>query len=320
MTATTPRSVAVPTPADLDWAASVVAGQLRPTPLLELPVPGAGAVLAKLETVQPTGSFKPRGALAALAGYAAAGRRVIASSAGNHGLGVAFAAARLGVPATIVVPRKASRAKVETLRELGADLVQHGNGYEEAERYALELAGDGAVFVSPYNDRYVLAGQASCAAEILADVEGDCTLLVPVGGGALLGGSVLRARGRPGVRVVGVEAAASPALSTSVARAGDVTVPVGDTLADGLAGNMEPGSVTREIAASGVHAFVSVTEPEIAAAIRFLATRCGLVVEGSGAVGIAALMAGKVAVHGTPVTILSGRNIAADTLAGILGG
>jgi threonine dehydratase len=312
-----PRSVQTPTEADLRDAAALVAKQLRPTPLVELPVPGAGPVLAKLETMQPTGSFKVRGALVTLSAYAGSGRAVVSASTGNHALGVAYAAAKLGVPATIVVPRKASAAKVEALRALGVEPVFHGEGSDDAERHGLELAGDCGVYVSPYNDRHVIAGQSTCAAEILEAVEGPCTLIVPVGGGGLIAGAVLAAVGRPEVRVVGVEAAASPVLSTSVARGRDVPVPASPTLADALAGDLEPGSITVPIAASGVHSFVGVTEPEIVAGIRFLAGH-GLVAEGGGAVGVAALLAGRVPVAGTPIVLVTGRNIARPTLLDVL--
>jgi threonine dehydratase len=313
------RRVAVPTEDDLLRATAVVSAQLAPTPVIGAELPGGRGVLAmKLETLQPTGSFKVRGALAALSAYAGNGRPVVTASAGNHGLGVAFAAARLAAEATIVLPSTASPAKINELRRLGADLVLHGNGYDEAERHALALAADGAVFVSAYNDLHVIAGQATCAAEIIEQVPGELTLVVPAGGGGLLAGTVLRCGGQPDVRVIGVEAEASRALSAAVAAGRVVPVPVEPTLADGLAGNLEPASITPMIAAGRVDRFVAVTEDEIAAAIRFLATWCGLVVEGSGATGVAALLAGKVPVAGRPVTILTGRNIAADVLADLL--
>jgi threonine dehydratase len=129
---------------------------------------------------------------------------------------------------------------------------------------------------------------------------------------------MLAAAGRPGVRVVAVEAAVSRALSASVDAGRVVTVPIGTTLADGLAGNLEPGSVTPGLVADVVHAFVAVTEEEITDAVRYLATGCGLVVEGAGAVGLAALLAGKVPVAGTAVVLLTGRNIAAGRIAAIL--
>jgi threonine dehydratase len=314
------RVVAGPTEAELERARAVVAAQLRPTPVVALELPdGRGEVLAKLECMQPTGSFKVRGALAALAARAAAGTRVVAASAGNHALGVVLASRRLGVPATVVVPRTASAAKLAALRRLGADLVEHGDTYDQAERQALRLAGDGAAFVSGYNDPQVIAGQATCGWELDRQVEGELTVVVPVGGGGLLAGTALWAARRPGVRVVGVEAAASRALSTAVRAARVVEVPVGATLADGLAGNLEPGSVTPSLVTGRVHSFAAVSEAEIEAAIRFLALRCGLVVEGAGAAGMAALLAGKVPVAGQAVVLLTGRNIAPATLARIVG-
>lgn len=321
--ALTTRTVRVPTAADLRDAAVAVRACLPPTPLVDLPLPGTDrTVLAKLETLQPTGSFKVRGALAALAAYASTGRPVVAASAGNHGLAVAFAAARARVSATIVVPRTASPAKFAALRELGSELVSYGEGYDQAERHALDLAAQrGAVFVSPYNDPHVIAGQATCATEITDQLTGDYSVVVPVGSGGLLAGTVLALPADAGTSVVGVEAQASRAVSSSVAAGRVVTVPIGPTLADGLAGNLEAGSVTPGLVAGAVRSFVPVTEDEITTAIRYLALRCGLVVEGSGAVGVAALMAGKVsAVASTAVVVLTGRNIAGPTFAAIVGG
>jgi threonine dehydratase len=313
------RAVAPPTEADLSRARAVVAAQLEPTPVVELELPeGRGSVLAKLECLQPTGSFKVRGALAALAAHAADGARVVTASAGNHALGVVLAARRLGVDATVVVPATASPAKLAALRRLGGRVVEHGDGYEQAERHALRLAGDGAVYVSAYNDPQVIAGQATCAFELDEQVGGELTVVVPVGGGGLLAGVALWAAGREGASVVGVEAAASRALSAAVEAGQVVEVPVGATLADGLAGNLEPGSITPALARGRVRAFAAAGEAEIEAAIRFLAVGCGLVVEGAGAVGVAALLAGRVPVRGRAVVLLTGRNIAASTLARVL--
>jgi threonine dehydratase len=312
------RAVAEPTEADLERARVVVAAHLRPTPVVGLELPGGhGEVLAKLESLQPTGSFKVRGALAAMAAYDAPGARVVAASAGNHALGVVFASGCLGVPATVVVPETASPAKLSALRRLGADLVRHGDGYDQAERRALRLASDGAVYVSAYNDPHVIAGQATCAWELAGQVPGEMTVVVPAGGGGLLAGVALWAAGRPDVSVVGVEAAASRALSAAVAAGRIVAVPVGATLADGLAGNLEQGSVTPALVAGRVR-FAAVSEAEIEAAVRFLALDCGLVVEGAGAVGVAALLAGRVPAAGRVVALVTGRNLAQATLARIL--
>ena len=158
------RHVAVPTTADLARAHEAVQAHLVPTPVVESTA-ATNAVL-KLECLQPTGSFKVRGALAALSALSEQDRTkgVVTASAGNHGLGVAFAASRLGVPATVVVPANASPAKVAALREFPIRLVQKGDGYFAAELHALELATEGATYVSPYNDSAVIAGQASIAA------------------------------------------------------------------------------------------------------------------------------------------------------------
>ena len=296
----------------------MVAAHLRPTPVVPLELPGGVEVLAKLDSLQPTGSFKLRGALAALSALGSPGVRVVGASAGNHALALVEAARRLGLRATVVVPRTGSAAKLAALRRLHADLVVHGDDYDQAERHALELADAGGAYVSAYNDPHVIAGQATWAAETAAGLPGGATLVVPVGGGGLLAGTLLWAADRPDVRVVGVEAAASRALSAAVAAGRVVAVPVAPTLADGLAGNLEAGSVTPALARGRVHAIVAVTEEEIERAIRFLAAS-GLVVEGSGAVGVAALLAGRVpADGGTVAALLTGRNIAAGTLARVL--
>jgi threonine dehydratase len=314
------RAVRAPTDEELERAAAVVATHLRPTPVVDLGLPdGRGTVLAKLDTLQPTGAFKVRGALAAVAAYAGPGVGVVTSSAGNHALGVVFAAAKLGVDATVVVPETASPAKIESLRRRGADLIVHGSSYDEAERHALGLAkDDGAVFVSPYNDAHVIAGQGTWLTETVASLDGELTVVVPVGGGGLLAGTLLRAASRPGTQVVGAEAAASPAVSAAAAAGQVVPVQVDPTLADGLAGNIEPGAVTPAIAARLVNSFATVTDAEIEAAIRFLALDHGLVVEGAGAVGVAALMSGRVDVAGRAVVLLTGRNITAAALSRVL--
>jgi threonine dehydratase len=331
------RRVELPSPEDLAAARRLVADHLPPTPVVPVRLPRVegldgfdGEVLLKLETMQPTGSFKVRGALVALAAYG--NRPVVTASAGNHGLGVAFAAQRLGVQATVVVPTTASAAKVEALRRMDVELVLHGDDYEASERHALGLAERGAVFVSPYNDRHVIAGQSTVAAELVDQVGRDVTLVVPVGGGGLIAGIALGLgsdagdAGDPGgsatgaTRVVGVEAAASAAVSSAVEAGYIAPVPIGRTLADGLGGNLEPGAVTPDGARGRVHGFVQVDEDGIAGAIRVLATRCGLVAEGAAAVGVAALLSGAVPLAGPPVVVLTGRNIAPDLLARLLEG
>ena len=306
------RTVAAPGAADLDAAARVVADRLAPTPLVPSPALGE-RVWLKVETQQPTGSFKVRGALAALT--QAGGGPVVTASAGNAGLGVAWAASALGVPATIVVPESASPAKVAALRALPVELVMHGAGYDEAEAHALSLPG---TYVSAYNDTHVVAGAATIGRE-LEDLDVPLTVVCGIGGGGLASGLGLWASGRPGTRVVAVEAARSPAFSTALAAGALTEVEVGDTLADGLAGNIEPGSVTFPLVRDHVAAVASVDEPQIEEAIRFLARAHGIVAEGAGATAVAAVLAGKVERGGAPLVVaVTGRNIALDRLAAVL--
>lgn len=320
------RAVRPPGPDDLAAAERAVRAVLAPTPVVAAPSLGAN-VLLKVETLQPTGSFKIRGGLAALAA-ATPGRRVVTASAGNHGLGLAQAAVLLGRPVTVVVPATASAAKIARLRAFAelpggdVDLVLHGNDYDAAEAHALALAADGADYVSPYNDRHVIAGQHTLGLELGEQVPGELTVVVPVGGGGLLAGVGLWAAGRPGVRVVGVEAAASRAVSAAVAAGRVVDVPVGPTLADGMAGNVEAGTVTVPLAAEHSHGFTTVTEPELRAAMRHLAFECGLVAEGSGAAAVAAVLAGRAAdprPGARVVALVTGRNVAVPTLLEVLG-
>jgi threonine dehydratase len=310
------RHVPIPTADDLEAAAAVAAARLVPTPLVAAPALGE-RVLLKLETFQPTGSFKVRGALAALS--QAPPGPVVTASAGNAGLGVAWAATELGREATIVVSTAASPAKVAALRALPVTLVQHGADYDACEAHALELAGQGATYVSSYNDTHVIAGQASLGVE-LEHLAGPLTVIAPLGGGGLASGMGLWAAGRADTQVIAVQADASPAFSSALAAGEPVQVEVGETLADGLAGNIEPGAATFPLVRDHVAAVAGVSEPEIEEGIRFLARAHGVVAEGAGAVGAAAILAGKVAPpEGTTVVLVTGRNIALPRLAAVLG-
>jgi threonine dehydratase len=308
------RDVEAPTLADVHAAEARIRGLLAPTPVVDSPELGA---LLKLETLQPTGSFKVRGAVAALTALGP-GESVVTASAGNHGLAVAWAAARLGIEATVVVAETASPAKVEALRRLPARLVLYRAGYDEAERHALALAADGRRYVSAYNDREVIAGQGTIALELLSSHGRELTIVCPAGGGGLAAGVGLVAA-PAGARVIGVVAAASPALRVAFEQGRIVDVPVLDTLADGLAGNIEPGSVTVELVREHLAGVVEVSEDELAAAMRFLVREHGLVAEGSGAAAVAALIAGKIERRGATVVLVTGRNVTAATLLRTLG-
>jgi threonine dehydratase len=203
---------------------------LAVTPVVAAPQLGP-SVSVKVETVQPTGSFKVRGGLAAVSATHDddPGRAVVAASAGNHGLGLAYAASNLGAEVTVVVPTGASAAKVSALQQYDVRLVLHGEGYRDAETHALELADlAGSRYVSPYNDPDVIAGQATLARELAEQMPRLGTVVVPCGGGGLLAGVILGLEGS-GVRVVGVESEASPSMSTALAAGAIVPINVEPT-------------------------------------------------------------------------------------------
>jgi threonine dehydratase len=309
------RYVAPPNRYAVPNAAERIARRLPPTPLVRSPALGA---LLKLETFQPTGSFKVRGALAAISALPDRAR-VVTASAGNHGLGIAWAAEALAVAATVVVAESASPAKVAALRRFPAELVVHGVDFDAAEAHALELAAaSGARYVSAYNDTEVVAGQGTLAPELLDQATPPLTIVCPVSGGGLCAGIALWTAGMPEVRIVGVVPEASPAMLASLEAGGIVQVDVRPTIADGLAGNIEPGAITFELVRDGVDAIVAVGEGEIAEAMRFLAREHGLVAEGAGAASVAALLAGKVEVEGQAVALVTGRNVDLAAFARIL--
>jgi threonine dehydratase len=304
------RGVAPPTIEDVRAAQERLREVLEPTPTVSSPKLDA---LLKLETLQPTGSFKVRGAIAALSALAP-GERVVTASAGNHGLAIAWTAERLGIDATVVVAGTASAAKLDAIRRLPARLVVFGDSFDQAEQHALELAAaEGGRYVSAYNDREVIAGQGTLGLELVDALGAHITIVCPVGGGGLAGGIGL-ATAASGARVVGVVAAASPAMRAALDAGRIVEVDVKHTLADGLAGNIEPGSVTFDLVREHVIDVVSVDEAEIAAAMRFLAREHGLVAEGSGAVAVAAVLAGRAERFGTLVAVVSGRNVTDEIL------
>jgi threonine dehydratase len=308
---TTVRHVPIPTSDDLEAARVVAAERLAPTPLVAAPALGE-RVLLKLETFQPTGSFKVRGALAALS--QAPPGPVVTASAGNAGLGVAWAATELGREATIVVSTEASPAKVAALRALPVTLVQHGAGYDEAERHALALSAEGATFVSAYNDTHVIAGQSTIGREL----PWPATVVCPLGGGGLASGLGLWAATCAGARVIAVESEHSRVFRAALDAGAIVPIHPEPTIADGLGGNIEPGAVTFELVRDHVAGVLSASEDELEHAIRFMVTGAGLVVEGAAAAGVAAVRAGRVAADGPIVVVVSGRNIARARLGGLL--
>ena len=312
------RPVRLPCRDDIPSAWQRISRHVAESPLILSPGLG-GLAFLKDETVQATRSFKVRGALAALT-QPPFREPVVTASAGNHGLGLARAAWLLGRDATIVVPETASRTKVAALRAYPATVVEHGASYDEAERHALELAARGARYVSPYNDPAVVAGQGTLAPEILRRVPAPCTIVAAVGGGGLASGLALWASGVPGVRVIGVEGTGAPALRAALDAGRILPIDVRPTLADGLGGNLEPGSITFELARRHLADVVVVTEEEIEAGIRFLALEHHIVAEGAGATAVAAVLAGRIARDGNPlVALVTGGNLDAHLLDRVLG-
>ena len=287
---------------------------LRLTPCAFAPtlseIAGQGIWL-KRDDLQRTGSFKERGARHALLCLppAAQARGVVAASAGNHALGLAYHGAQLGVRVTVVMPVTAPAVKVTRCRGLGAHVTLHGTSFEEAQAHARALAdGTGATFVHPFDDRDVIAGQGTMALEILEQVPQVDTLVVPVGGGGLLAGvtTVVKAL-RPDVRVVAVEPAHAASFVAAYLHGGPAPAALAPTLADGLA-VARMGALTFALAAPRVDDVVTVTERDLAQAVAVLARRCGAVVEGAGAAALAAVLAGKVSGRAVVVPVC-GRNI-----------
>lgn len=313
-----PRLVRQPTKEDINRAKVLIRRALVPTPINAIALSDSSNLILKLEGLQPTGSFKVRGALAAL--EASDPRRpVVTASAGNHALGIAYAARRLKLRAIVVVSNDASRAKVAAIRQFGVELIQVGTSFDHAEAHALELAADGtSQYVSAYNDPHVIAGQSTIGFELDVQINGPLTVVCPIGGGGLASGLGLWASTRPDVRIIGVEAAASTAVSAAVRAGRRVRVEVGDTLADGLAGNIEPQSVTIDLITRYVHNLVTVSEDEIREAIRYLALKRGIVAEGAGAAAVAAIRSGLVPKAPRTVAVVSGRNVTRSVLASIL--
>jgi len=320
--------VNAPTRRDVEAAARRLAGAVRRTPLVGSPwlSDATGAdVRLKLESLQVTHSFKARGALNAILCHAQdrPGGSVVTASAGNHGVALAWAAKAAGVPATIFTPSGAPTTKLRAIARHGASLRAVARDYDDAERLALEhAAAEGAVYVSPYNHRDVIAGAGTIGPELIDEWPDVEIVLVPVGGGGLISGvAIALKRARPGIRIVGVEAENNPVLQRCLA-AGRIThVDVSPTLADGLSGNLEAGSVTFEIVAGMVDELVTVSEAELREAMRDLVAHDHLVAEGAGVPAVAALMAGKVRVGGKNVAaIVSGSNVDVATLVEVMTG
>jgi threonine dehydratase len=315
--------VVAPSEEQLEHAREIIAHYLAPTPTVMIDVRGR-SVAAKLESLQVTGSFKVRGALAALdaAHRADPSGAVITASAGNHGLGIAYASNLLRVRATVVVPANASIAKVKKLAQFDVELIQFGSSFDEAQAHAKELGEARSIrFISPFNDADVIAGQSTVADELWGQTPDLEHLVVPVGGGGLLSGTLISrdAHERADLRVTGVQPEVSAALYHVLRGATMAEVVHGVTIADGLAGGGDDGAITNElIAKSGVD-LVLVPEAAIRSAVREIAEVSGLVMEGSAATPYAAIASNLVGGRDERFGfIASGRNITHELFVELL--
>ena len=301
------RTETGPTLADIQEARGRLAGIARVTPVYSSETFSRVAgrdVWLKAENLQRTGAFKVRGAVNRLATLSPEERAagVVAASAGNHGQAVAWAARNAGIPARIYVPQDAPMAKVEACRTYGAELIMGGDRFEDAMLAAqADVAETGATFVHPYEDPVVIAGQGTIGLELAEQVPDVGTVVIPVGGGGLAAGISLALRAsKPDLRIVGVQAGKS-----------------GFTIADGIFVK-DPGELTMSILDDVLDDMVHVDDEVISEAIVLLLERAKLVVEGAGAVGVAALVSGKVGGSGPAAVVLSGGNIDPTLLISVM--
>lgn len=280
------------------------------------------AIYLKLENLQMTGSFKERGALNRILTMTDEERRrgVIAASAGNHGQGIAYHAARRGIQAQIWMPRSTPLIKLSATRAYGADVVLHGDSYDEACEAAVERSLQrNATFVHAFDDDEVIAGQGTLGLEILEQNPTLDVMVVPVGGGGLIGGVACAVKGRnPKVEVVGVQTSRLPSMKAALERAEPVNLPAESTLADGIAVR-KAGTRTLPLVREYVDQIVTVDEDEIAAAILMLLEREKTLAEGAGAIALAAVLQGRMGHRGKNIAVLvSGGNLDVNLLARII--
>jgi threonine dehydratase len=281
-------------------------------------------VYLKLETLQPTFSYKIRGAWNAV--LAIAERRhspsLVTASAGNHGRALAHAARASGMDLRVYVPAGAPAVKIDAIRRLGVDLRPSAD-YDAAERDAKDDARrTGALYVSPYSHPDVIAGAGTIALEILQDQPHTDLIVVPVGGGGLISGIAIAGRAGGRAAVMGVEAAASSPFAHSLAAGRVVPITVMPTLADGLAGNLDPDTITFDIVRRLVGDMTTVAEAEVRTAMRSIAIEERVIVEGAAATAVAALLGGRIgktaAGSQTVAVVLSGANVDAEKLREII--
>ncbi len=306
-----------PTIADIWRAREFLRGQISETPMLHSRTFSAmsGAdVYLKAENLQRAGSFKIRGAINKIARLAPAERQhgVVTASAGNHAQGVAIAAQSAGIPCTIVMPENAPLAKVMATQGYGAQVVLHGATYDDAFARACEIQREtGATFIPAFDDADIIAGQGTLGLEIIEAVPEADAIIVAIGGGGLIAGIAIAAKSlKPDVQIIGVQASGANSAQQSLAQGQIVTLPKISTIADGIS-TKRPGALNFAVMQAYVDTIVTVDDDETSSAILLLLERCKLLVEGAGAVGIAALLKpGLLDLVGKRVVVLlSGGNI-----------
>lgn len=283
-------------------------------------------VYMKCENLQRTGAYKLRGAYNRLLQLSEEerARGVVAASAGNHAQGVAFAARKLGIKATIFMPKGVALPKLQATRGYGAEVQLVGDVFDETNVAAQEFVREtGAVFIPPFDDQAVIEGQGTVALEMLQAAPDIETIVVPIGGGGLISGVAAAAKqwaakhGRK-MRIIGVQAENAAAYPVSLAAGEPVTIKTTPTIADGIA-VARPGNLNFQAISQYVDEVVTVSDDDIARAIVLLLERAKLVVEPAGAAGVAAMLAGKIHAEGTTATILSGGNIDPLLLQRVIG-
>jgi threonine dehydratase len=281
-----------------------------------------GNVLLKLENLQITNAFKIRGALNRLLHLSMEERGgIITASAGNHGQAVAYAAQKLNFYARIVVPKTTPKIKIDGIKKYGADLVLFGDTYDEAEQKAKELARkDGCAYISPYDDELIIAGHGTIGLEIIEAFPNVDAVIVPVGGGGLISGISIAIKSiKPSVQVIGVQSEASPVMYESLKVGRIVEARKAETIAEGLSGGIEKGSITFKIAQEYVDEVLLVREETVKRAIFLLWKYEKQVTEGSGAAAIAPIIENRSKFAGkTVAAVITGGNIDAKLFQSIL--
>ncbi|UXT91784.1 hydroxyectoine utilization dehydratase EutB [Agrobacterium pusense] len=303
--------------AAIEQAAARLAGQVERTPLVRsdnLSERCGHPVHLKLETLQPIGAFKLRGAMNAIFSLddEARKRGLVTASTGNHGRAVAYAAAKLGIPATICMSALVPANKVEAIRALGADIRIVGRSQDDAQEEVERLTKSrGLTAIPPFDHADVVAGQGTIGLEVVEDMPDLKTILVPLSGGGLAGGIAVAVKAlSPSARVIGISMERGAAMHASVNAGRPVSVREEETLADSLGGGIGlTNRVTFSLCQQLLDEIVLLSEDEIADGIRHAAREEGLIVEGAGAVGFAAILSGKVKISGPTAIIVSGGNI-----------